>query len=451
MPRERDLKRLLENIHNNLKKEDIVCTELMKHPAFRRLRNRIASDREALERLANAPGVKGQADGLFSDIAFLGALERELAGEAGERFVKDLRQTLNSVLHLTRFSRDGEVFKQALMSLFLLDKGSPHTHPLVRHLFADAVAGLQEERELSQQALSRSALLEIYAQKKRSEYRRKTTEDLVEDLARARWSPQEELMLELVRRGRAALPPLISLVGRRLAEAEGIDDASEGEPVGPACAILGEIGDAQAVETLIRCLKADPDDEQVALALARIGAGALEGLQGLLMDAGEDPDARIQAVVSLSYLAYLHPDTRGEVVRAFQEVLSRDREDDPEVYEWVINGLGGIGAAGESQEAIRRPFDRGWMTEVEIDLEDALKGGDGWVSVEEAEEDLLEPYRYVDEEWDEEAEEQLFGMSDFLSGAFPEPQEPVRVGEKVGRNDPCPCGSGKKYKRCCGQ
>jgi len=26
----------------------------------------------------------------------------------------------------------------------------------------------------------------------------------------------------------------------------------------------------------------------------------------------------------------------------------------------------------------------------------------------------------------------------------------VREGEKVGRNDPCPCGSGKKYKKCCG-
>jgi preprotein translocase subunit SecA len=23
--------------------------------------------------------------------------------------------------------------------------------------------------------------------------------------------------------------------------------------------------------------------------------------------------------------------------------------------------------------------------------------------------------------------------------------------EKVGRNDPCPCGSGKKYKKCCGE
>ena len=25
----------------------------------------------------------------------------------------------------------------------------------------------------------------------------------------------------------------------------------------------------------------------------------------------------------------------------------------------------------------------------------------------------------------------------------------VRSGPKVGRNDPCPCGSGKKYKKCC--
>ncbi|GEM_PF-6195736 len=28
---------------------------------------------------------------------------------------------------------------------------------------------------------------------------------------------------------------------------------------------------------------------------------------------------------------------------------------------------------------------------------------------------------------------------------------PVTAGKKVGRNDPCPCGSGKKYKKCCGR
>ena len=31
-----------------------------------------------------------------------------------------------------------------------------------------------------------------------------------------------------------------------------------------------------------------------------------------------------------------------------------------------------------------------------------------------------------------------------------EKQKPVRAAKKVGRNDPCPCGSGKKYKKCCG-
>ncbi len=34
----------------------------------------------------------------------------------------------------------------------------------------------------------------------------------------------------------------------------------------------------------------------------------------------------------------------------------------------------------------------------------------------------------------------------------PKPKmEPIRVGPKVGRNDPCPCGSGKKFKACHGK
>ena len=30
-------------------------------------------------------------------------------------------------------------------------------------------------------------------------------------------------------------------------------------------------------------------------------------------------------------------------------------------------------------------------------------------------------------------------------------QQPVRKSMKIGRNEPCPCGSGKKYKQCCGK
>ena len=52
--------------------------------------------------------------------------------------------------------------------------------------------------------------------------------------------------------------------------------------------------------------------------------------------------------------------------------------------------------------------------------------------------------------------EQKMTLSRGSEGGAPQSEEPekmkpqTRAGDKVGRNDPCPCGSGKKYKRCCG-
>ena len=38
------------------------------------------------------------------------------------------------------------------------------------------------------------------------------------------------------------------------------------------------------------------------------------------------------------------------------------------------------------------------------------------------------------------------------AGGLPPERRPVRrTGPKIGRNDPCPCGSGKKFKQCCGR
>ena len=43
-------------------------------------------------------------------------------------------------------------------------------------------------------------------------------------------------------------------------------------------------------------------------------------------------------------------------------------------------------------------------------------------------------------------------LSRGTEGADQKQQQPMkREGDKIGRNDPCPCGSGKKYKKCCGQ
>ena len=39
----------------------------------------------------------------------------------------------------------------------------------------------------------------------------------------------------------------------------------------------------------------------------------------------------------------------------------------------------------------------------------------------------------------------------FYSEGMMRPTTVVREGRKIGRNESCPCGSGKKYKQCCGQ
>ena len=50
----------------------------------------------------------------------------------------------------------------------------------------------------------------------------------------------------------------------------------------------------------------------------------------------------------------------------------------------------------------------------------------------------------------EEAQQQPMFLShgDSAGGSK---RKPVRKAAKIGRNQPCPCGSGKKYKRCCGR
>ena len=48
-----------------------------------------------------------------------------------------------------------------------------------------------------------------------------------------------------------------------------------------------------------------------------------------------------------------------------------------------------------------------------------------------------------DKIFDEESKKRLF-REQKQSGT-------VRKAKKIGRNDPCPCGSGKKYKKCCGK
>jgi len=88
----------------------------------------------------------------------------------------------------------------------------------------------------------------------------------------------------------------------------------------------------------------------------------------------------------------------------------------------------------------------------ELDLDSLTEDSD--ITVELDWEKLLLNMHDAKAEW-------LYGMNEW-NNIFDEEErkrikkdynrsKQVVVGEKTGRNDPCPCGSGKKYKKCCGK
>lgn len=60
----------------------------------------------------------------------------------------------------------------------------------------------------------------------------------------------------------------------------------------------------------------------------------------------------------------------------------------------------------------------------------------------------LEPFFYGGEYYERYPEEKAKAMGTLINEGY-ENEPYVRTTKKIGRNDPCPCGSGKKYKHCC--
>jgi len=144
---------------------------------------------------------------------------------------------------------------------------------------------------------------------------------------------------------------------------------------------------------------------------------------------------------------------REELVPYLRELLTGKLEEDPEIaWAWITTiKLVILAGAHEVIEEARRAFHLGL---VESPLEYFEKQM-------EAQRDQQLPYFSVHHETplnhpvDELSHWNCFQPKEIRKTnrvfEISEPPKPARAGPKVGRNDPCPCGSGKKYKKCCGQ
>ncbi len=114
--------------------------------------------------------------------------------------------------------------------------------------------------------------------------------------------------------------------------------------------------------------------------------------------------------------------------------LAAEHDVRPVIY---MGFLDGINTSLKSGEIELENLDENSEIELDIDLEKLLYN----MLAADAE------YLYTLPQWEEVLPADKIKE---IVKAFKKSKTVVK-GEKIGRNDPCPCGSGKKYKKCCGR
>lgn len=230
---------------------------------------------------------------------------------------------------------------------------------------------------------------------------------------------------------------------------------------------------------LLSDLFGDAIHETWTLALALFAADRPEFIDGLVSDRALNKYVRWNAAESYVHLVRDGRLTREDAVERLRRLLRDATErQDTEVAGGLVCALLSF-APVEALDDLREAFDRGVVDTHLVD----------WGSVERSiDEDSDEMRKAMDrcppteidtieelQDWAAFSEEPSkwpvpppvhtvhisspIGMSiSSPPGAalFPAPLEPLASpveprGDRVGRNDPCPCGSGKKFKKCCGR
>jgi hypothetical protein len=257
--------------------------------------------------------------------------------------------------------------------------------------------------------------------------------------------PPRALFDQILAHGQEAVQPLIALATDDMLY---LLDEDVPEIYAPyhAVRLLGELGAAEAVSPLVLLVGKDDDylAQHLPECLARIGEPAIEPLQSLLFEPEAELFVATGAATTLTKMAELHPALRNQIVDIMIERLEADNDagDAAELRAFITSDLADIRAT-EAMPTIQRLFDEQRIDESIIDLSTtrALIGRPDGVSDLE----VIDKLRAV-----ESVVDRHHVPADVLPTAHLTPSGQRYVGPKIGRNERCPCGSGKKFKRCCG-
>jgi Protein of unknown function (DUF1186)/SEC-C motif len=206
--------------------------------------------------------------------------------------------------------------------------------------------------------------------------------------------------------------------------------------------------------TLSYDLLGDLITEDASILLAMVVGGRRDELRAMIEDEQLDEYCRNACLDALTSLVAWDELPRAEHVAYLRGLLTGGLRGVPEnehVFGGVVSAVCDL-EAWELQPEVEAAYERGAVDETFIDLEFFLDAKAGeyreqWQAFRETHQlitDVAAATKWLDRP--PELPEPL----DPEEGNLIAQGQPYMPAPKVGRNEPCPCGSGKKYKKCCG-
>jgi len=180
--------------------------------------------------------------------------------------------------------------------------------------------------------------------------------------------------------------------------------------------------------------------------LASVCDGDLEPIKQLILNRQASEDGRSAAIGALALLAAWLEVPRERVITLFEWLTREGLAREPGL---VWNSLAAHCRDIEAIELLpelRRAFDEGlidehYVSRAEVDELETQPAAGEMIRATREERPPIDDVAAATAWWSGYDDPSI--VSDGV--------EPYRAPEKIGRNDPCPCGSGKKYKKCHGR
>lgn len=220
--------------------------------------------------------------------------------------------------------------------------------------------------------------------------------------------------------------------------------------------LLAQFREARAYPLLVDFCTIDPETlhfllgdtltEDLNRILASVSGGDPEPMKSLVENAAINEYARSAALGGLATLVAQGAQSRADIMAYFQSLF---RETLPRAKDFIWNALVST-STRLYPDLVYDDIKQAYADKLVDPMYISLKNVDE--SMAQGKEAVLEDlktywhYTYIDDTIKE--------LETWASFQPPEPrQAPGQIvnTRKVGRNDPCPCGSGQKYKRCCGK